>query len=173
MIFEVEISILYSEALGKQNDVTVCVLYGLQTRNPWGDPHNKVTGMLVVSLWGVNFCRFWSHFYVFGMERHYVCPFRYRLVLYIKKFTKNALTLTTQKSPLGVSLNLSHTHIGVLRGLIWILQWTSPSLLNGSPSSPPPPPPQLRPGTHNPERATLILGLCHIVSSAGLLLDTF
>ena len=50
---------------------------------------------------------------VFGMESHYICPFRYRLVLCIKKFTKNALTLTTQKSPLGVSLSLSHTHIGL------------------------------------------------------------
>ena len=37
----------------------------------------------------------------------------YRLVLCIKKFTKkNALCLTTQKSLLGVSLSLSHTHIG-------------------------------------------------------------
>ena len=50
---------------------------------------------------------------VFGMESHYICPFLYRLVLCIKKFTKNALTLTTQKSPLGVSLSLSHTHIGL------------------------------------------------------------
>ena len=50
---------------------------------------------------------------VFGMESYYICPFRYRLVLYIEKVTKNALTLTTQKSPLGVSLSLSHTHIGL------------------------------------------------------------
>ena len=50
------------------------------------------------------------------MESHYVCPFRYRLVLCIKKFTKKALTLTTQKSPLGVKLSLSHTHIGLLWG---------------------------------------------------------
>jgi len=34
-------------------------------------------------------------------------------VLCIKKFTKIALTLTTQKSRLGFSLSLSHTHIGV------------------------------------------------------------
>ena len=32
----------------------------------------------------------------------------------MKKFTKNALKLITQKSPLGVSLSLSHTHIGLL-----------------------------------------------------------
>ena len=29
---------------------------------------------------------------VFGMESHYICPFRYRLVLCIKKFSKNAMT---------------------------------------------------------------------------------
>ena len=145
MIFKAEISILYSMPLGKQNDVAVSVSYGLLTRNPY----KKVTGMLVVSLWGVNFCRFWSHFYVSGMERHYVRPFRCRLILYIKKFTKNAMTLTTQKSPLGVSLNLSHTHIGLLRGFIWILQWTTPSLLNRSPSSPPPPPPRQEPITRS------------------------
>ena len=40
---------------------------------------------------------------VFGMESYYIYPFRYRLGLCLKKFTKNALTLTTQKwSPLGV-----------------------------------------------------------------------
>ena len=171
MIFEAEISNLYSEPLGKQKWRSSQCFVRASNQEPLGDSRKKVTGMLVVSLWGVNVCRFWSHFYVFGMERHYytVCPFRYRLVLYIKKFTKNALTLTTQKSPLGVSLNWSHTHIGLLRGLIWIFRWTSPSLLNGSPSSPLP----LGPGTHNPERATLILGLCHIVFSVGLLLDTF
>ena len=48
---------------------------------------------------------------VFGMESYYFCPFRCRLVLCIKKFTKNALTLSTQKSSLGVSLSSSHTHI--------------------------------------------------------------
>ena len=48
---------------------------------------------------------------VFGMERHYICPFRYRLVVCIKKFTKNALTLTSQKSPLGGQYKLKpHQH---------------------------------------------------------------
>ena len=47
---------------------------------------------------------------VFGMESYYICPFRYRLGLRIKKFTKNALALTTQKSTSGVSLSLSHTY---------------------------------------------------------------
>ena len=56
---------------------------------------------------------------VFGVESHYICPYRYRLVLFMKKFTEyteyteNAPTLTTQKSPLGVSLSFSHTHIGL------------------------------------------------------------
>ena len=54
---------------------------------------------------------------VFGMESHHICPFRYLLALCIMKFTKNALTLTTQKSPWGVSLSLSHTHIGLPEGL--------------------------------------------------------
>ena len=48
---------------------------------------------------------------VFEMESYYICPFRYHLVLLIKKFTKNALTLTTQKSPLVVSLSLNQTYI--------------------------------------------------------------
>ena len=47
---------------------------------------------------------------VFGMESYYICQFRYRLGLRIKKFTKNALALTTQKSTSGVSLSLSHTY---------------------------------------------------------------
>ena len=52
---------------------------------------------------------------VFGMESYYICPFKCCLVLYIKKLTKNAMTLTTQKSPLGVilSLSVSHTHTGL------------------------------------------------------------
>ena len=54
---------------------------------------------------------------VFGMESYYICPFRYRLGLRIKKVTKNALTLTTQKSTSGVSLSLSHTYIGLPWGV--------------------------------------------------------
>ena len=46
------------------------------------------------------------------MESPYICPFRYRLVLCIKKFTKNALTLlTTQKSPLKVECEFSDEHL--------------------------------------------------------------
>ena len=47
---------------------------------------------------------------VFGMESYYICPFRYHLVLCIQKCTKNVPTLTTQTSPLGVSLSLNHQH---------------------------------------------------------------
>ena len=77
-----------------------------------------VTGILVVSLWGALGCRLQIlvSLSVFGMESHHVCLLKYRLVLCIKKFTKNALTLTTQKYSLGVSLNLSHTHIGLPYG---------------------------------------------------------
>ena len=56
---------------------------------------------------------------VFGMESHYIGPFRYLLVLSIKKFTKNVLTDSTEIflrgqfklephpdwSPLGFNLN--------------------------------------------------------------------
>ena len=33
---------------------------------------------------------------VLGMDRHFICPFRYRLILHMEKFAKNVLTLTTQ-----------------------------------------------------------------------------
>ena len=52
-------------------------------------------------------------FRVFETDSHYICPFWYRLVLCMNKFTKNALKLTTQKSPLRVSLSLSLAHIGL------------------------------------------------------------
>ena len=39
---------------------------------PWGESHIKVTGMLVVPLWGVN-CRFWSHLGCLGCpDSHYL-----------------------------------------------------------------------------------------------------
>ena len=78
---------------------------------PWegcpGHFHIKVMGMLVVSLWGVDY-RFWSHLGCLGWK---VTIFAHSGIT--KKFTKNALTLTTQKSPLEVNLSLSHTHIGL------------------------------------------------------------
>ena len=40
------------------------------------------------------------------MESHYNCPISHSLVLCIKKVTKNALTQTTQKSPLGRQFKL-------------------------------------------------------------------
>ena len=51
-------------------------------------------------------------------KSHYIYPLRYRSVPCIKKkkITKNALTLTKQKSLLGVSLSLSHTLIGLPLG---------------------------------------------------------
>ena len=84
-------------------------------RNPSpGDSYIKVTRMLVVSLWGVN-CRVWSHLGCLGWKvtifvRSGACMLS---TVHKKKNTKNALTPTTQKSPLGVSLRFRHTHIGV------------------------------------------------------------
>ena len=71
--------------------------------------------MLVVSLWSVN-CRFWSHRGCLGWKVTIYCPFRYRLVLCITKFTKNVLPLITEKSSLEVSLSLSHTYISLHKG---------------------------------------------------------
>ena len=64
--------------------------------------------MLVVLLWGVN-CRFW--FGVWNGKSLY-------LLIQVQKY----LTLTTQKSPLGVKLSLSHTHIG----LPWVFNLNLP-----------------------------------------------
>ena len=65
------------------------------------------------SLWGVN-CRFWSHLGCLGWRVTIFAHSGYRLALYVKKSTKTkALTLTTDKSPLRVSLSLRHTHIGL------------------------------------------------------------
>ena len=74
------------------------------------DSHIKVTGMLVVSLRGVN-CRFFPR-RIFGTESHYICPSTYRLELYRKNSTKNDVVSVVVWSPLGVSLGLGHTHIG-------------------------------------------------------------
>ena len=60
-----------------------------------GESYLKVSGMLVVSLRGVN-RRVLAHLYVlrvFGRENHYICPFRYRLWMYLKKITNNAVML--------------------------------------------------------------------------------
>ena len=46
-------------------------------------------------------------FRVFGMERHFIQPFWYRLGLCLKKFTKNCVVSVFIWSPLGVSLSLS------------------------------------------------------------------
>ena len=75
-----------------------------------GNSHLKVTGMLVASVWGCKL-QILVKLRMFGMESHYMCPLRYRL----KKFTTNALTLTTQKSLVVVSLSFSYTYIGLLK----------------------------------------------------------
>ena len=67
--------------------------------------HVKVTGMLIVSLRDVN-CIFWSHI---GTESHYIFPFRYRIGLCMKKFTKNAVT----EISFGLRGHLSYTHTGL------------------------------------------------------------
>ena len=51
------------------------------------------------------------------MEIHCICPFLYRSVLCVLRYLQNhALTLTTQKSLLAVSLSLSHIQIGLPQG---------------------------------------------------------
>ena len=60
-------------------------------------------------------CKFWSHLGCLGWKVTIFAPFKYRLVLCIKKFIKTALTVTKQKSPSGVCLSFSHTHIGLLQ----------------------------------------------------------
>ena len=52
----------------------------------------------------------------FGTESDWICSFRYRLGLCIKKFAKKAVTLTSQKPSLRVSLSLSHPDIGFPQG---------------------------------------------------------
>ena len=74
-----------------------------------GNSHVKITGLLVVSLRGVN-CRFCSHFGCLGWKVTIFAHWK------VTKFAKNVLTLTTWKSPLGVSQSLSHTHIGLPMG---------------------------------------------------------
>ena len=55
----------------------------------------------------------WRFPRTFAMESHYIFPFRHRLGLPIKKFTKNAVMSVLVWLPLAVSLSLSHTHIGL------------------------------------------------------------
>ena len=70
---------------------------------------------------------------MFGTQRHYICPFRYRLGPCINKCTKNTVMSVLVWSPLGVSLSLNHTHIGLPKGFNFNFPTRSPSLLYGSP----------------------------------------
>ena len=74
-----------------------------------------VTGMRIVSLWGVNYI-FWSHLGCLGRKDTIFARFRYRLGLCVKIITKNVDTNHTEL-PLGVSLNLSHTHLDLPVGI--------------------------------------------------------
>ena len=98
-------------------------VYACQSVYGWSDD-NKVEALLTDSFFLAAFtkpsftprggaCKFWSHLGYLGWEVTIPLPFWYHLVLCIKKFTRNAPTLTNQKSPLGVSLSLSYTHIGL------------------------------------------------------------
>ena len=77
-----------------EGSLLILVTIGLRYRS-YGENFSRVEdpgGMLVVSLRNVN-CRFWCHLVSLGQ-----CPFRYRIGLCIKNFTKNAGTLTSKKS---------------------------------------------------------------------------
>ena len=91
-------------------------------RGVGGGGRIKMMGMLVISVWGVN-CRFSSYLGCLGWKVTIIliCPFRYPLVLCIKKFTKITLTLATQRgqfklephpqwSLLGVKFEFSNKH---------------------------------------------------------------
>ena len=54
------------------------------------DSNIKVTGMLIVSLRGVN-CRFWSHLECLGWKVNFPIQVSLRAVTCIKKFTKNTV----------------------------------------------------------------------------------
>ena len=88
-----------------------------------------MTGMLVVSFNQGCKLQVLVPLRVFGMESHYICSFRYCLGLCIKKFTKNAVMSVFVWFPLGVSLSLSHTHIGIPQGFNFHFPIASPSLL--------------------------------------------
>ena len=75
---------------------TIVLRWGVGGGGGREDSYINVTGMLAISL--RQNCRFWSHLFLGGMESH--------KGLCMRKFIKKAATLATQKSPLGVSLNL-------------------------------------------------------------------
>ena len=67
-----------------------------------------MTGMLVVSLQILLSLR------VFGMESRYIDPFRYRLVLCLKEFTKNDHTEISLRGQFKLEPHLRWPPLGVL-----------------------------------------------------------
>ena len=64
---------------------------------------------------------------VFGIESHYNCTFRYRLVLCIKKFTKKCADTDLTEISLSGQFKLEpHPHWSPLWGLIWIFRQSIP-----------------------------------------------
>ena len=76
--------------------------------------------MLVVLLWSVN-CRFWFGVWN-GKSLYLLIQVSLLNSTVHKEIYKKYLTLTTQKSPLGGKLSLSHTHIG----LPWVFNLNLP-----------------------------------------------
>ena len=123
---------------------TVCKFPFFVCKRSWdtlsirGDSHTKVRGMLFVSLWGVDY-RFWSLLGCLGWK---VTIFSHSGIAWYsahRNLQKNALTLTTQKSPLGVSLSLNHQH-----SPLWEVNWNFPTSKHPRyfyMGAPPPPPP--------------------------------
>jgi len=92
-------------------DVILRNMQGLVPR-PGGLPYKSDRDGRRFALGPVN-CRFWSHLGCLGWK---VPIFAHSGIAQycVTKFTKNTLPLITEKSPLGVSLSLSYTHIGLL-----------------------------------------------------------
>ena len=87
------------------------------------------------------------------MERHYIAHSGITWDCASKKCTKNALTLITQKSSLGVSLSLSHTHIGFPWGFNLHFLMSIPVTFYGSPPSPTPHPAPQAQGVFSEKRS--------------------
>ena len=76
----------------------------------WPESHRKVTGMLVVSLWGIN-CGFWSHLGCLGRKVTIQVSLRAVHKEIYKKCCDVCFSMVSLR--LGVTLSLSHTHTGL------------------------------------------------------------